>query len=924
MTSLADFMKSHIATPGVGFTHTRIGDKMLNVYGGVYNIPDEDYPEFWKLYSQHIQSGKLEFLTEKQYSDGPLVVDLDFRYDADTEERKHTEEDIENIVSIYAEHLAEMVSGPMPTYDIYVSHKSTVNRQDDVTKDGIHLFFSVRVPRIIQKALRAVMLELLPQSLEHLPLINKWTDVLDEGITNGGTNWQLIGSRKPGNSAYEITHAFRVNGEEILPIDVGSIDKSKISVRCKKFPMVSANTSNENIMTLMSRKTTPSSSMSPKQRDRLSVGTSPSDVSAFIASIPDEKAGPFQTWASYVCMLIRKYRDTKTDAEMRNIIHEFSRKAADCYDEAKVDEWLEKYDDTKFPEDMRFPEASSITQEVRDASRQVLAQEVATTPKTEYGESDEDFATIAFNRLKNQYVYSQGQLFYKNGNIWSNDTRSYSSSLRSSIIALKMKRRFIKEVKGGTVITEINYCDMMKNVKNVASRVEDKIIENPDPEFYQKLHSTTLGKLCFNDGVYDFRRRAFYEWNSEELKKNPVYSLTKIHRNFPKAVDSAFKKECYDKVFLASLGEENTKRWIPFLSRAVAGELQDKLFGTIITNRDCSKGVTNDWLMAAFGDYVRQTDSKNFLVQRERSGGDAAKENGWLVDFQTVRLMLISEFPIDMKNKGMKINSTLIKSINSGGDKIEGRKNFKDSMTFNIQSTTIFMVNDLPAFTANDVLEKCIEITTTVQFKTQAYIDEQLKAAAGNEDLIAYRTKNLKIADENLRGDVKSDKYADALVHIIIDNYQDKSIQVIRDNLVDGDQDIKLDETIFTTYKITGNPKHFTSNEELKEFAIECDCSLKKLKSQIKGMGNVTDGWGGSNNKQKGIRGIISRSVFETEELKVKQIESLAFIKRWVIASIQRHAYKRLLEKKHNDMKRLEEQNASHAKLFNRVIKVAQ
>jgi phage/plasmid-associated DNA primase len=377
MSSLADFLLAHKPAAGGAYTHTRIGDKTLGVFGGVFNIPDEDYAEFWQLYSKHIQSGKQEYLTEKQYADGPLVVDLDFHYAPEVEDRQHNEDDIVNIIELYAEHLAEMVDGDMPTYEIYVSHKSAVNMLDEKTKDGIHIFFSVRVPRIIQKALRAVMLRLLPQTLEHLPLINSWDGVLDEGITNGGTNWQLLGSRKPGNKVYEITHAYRVAGVEISIIDIANIDKSKISVRCKDFPMVSANTSNETIMTLMSRKATPTSSISPKPR----LSISGSDASAFIKSIPDEKAGPFQTWASYCCMLIRKYREIKTDAELRDIIHEFSRKAADCYDEAKVDDWiLNKYDDAKFPEDMRFPEfeASAITAEVREASRQVLAQEVVT------------------------------------------------------------------------------------------------------------------------------------------------------------------------------------------------------------------------------------------------------------------------------------------------------------------------------------------------------------------------------------------------------------------------------------------------------------------------------------------------------------------------------------------------------------------
>lgn len=353
MATYTDFMKAHIAKLGVGYTHTRIGDRSLGVFGGVYNITDEDYPEFWQLYSQHLQSGKQEYLTEKQYPDiGPLIVDMDFRYAPDVEDRKHSEEDIENIVGLYAEQLAEMVSGEVPTYDIYVSHKSAVNMLDDLTKDGIHIFFGVSVPRIIQKALRAVMLELLPQSLGHLPLINKWTDVLDEGITNGGTNWQLLGSRKPANKAYEITHAFRVEGVEISIIDLASIDRSKISVRCKDFPMVSVNTSNENIMTLMSRKTptTPSCADEPDDEpdDEPAVATDAVDVDearAFIdANTTAKEAKGYATWSKVMFKIANKFGKTAQGLEMAIY---FSQKDKKKFNREDVKTFWDKIDLSK-------------------------------------------------------------------------------------------------------------------------------------------------------------------------------------------------------------------------------------------------------------------------------------------------------------------------------------------------------------------------------------------------------------------------------------------------------------------------------------------------------------------------------------------------------------------------------------------------
>ena len=40
--------------------------------------------------------------------------------------------------------------------------------------------------------------------LSELPLQNDYKSVIDKGIVTGKTNWQLYGSRKPGNEAYEL------------------------------------------------------------------------------------------------------------------------------------------------------------------------------------------------------------------------------------------------------------------------------------------------------------------------------------------------------------------------------------------------------------------------------------------------------------------------------------------------------------------------------------------------------------------------------------------------------------------------------------------------------------------------------------------------------------------------------------------------
>ena len=205
------FMKHHISKPGEAFTHTRIGDKSLNVHGGVYTIPPAILPVFWKKYHTHVfETGKQEFLTEKQNPEkGVIVVDFDFRYEKSITKRQHTKEHVLDMIQSYIQTLETIVEIPADAQiPIYIFEKSDVNQLDDLTKDGIHMMIGAYVDRPIQRMLRARMLKELPEIWTDLPITNKWEDVLDEGISRGHTNWQLYGSRKPGHKAYMMKYHF--------------------------------------------------------------------------------------------------------------------------------------------------------------------------------------------------------------------------------------------------------------------------------------------------------------------------------------------------------------------------------------------------------------------------------------------------------------------------------------------------------------------------------------------------------------------------------------------------------------------------------------------------------------------------------------------------------------------------------------------
>ena len=146
---LTDFLLNHNAKKmDKPTTHTRIGDKNSNIYGGNYHIPQEEKEIFYKLYYDHVFiKKKMEYLTETQIENGPLLVDFDFRYSYDVDERQHGKEHIQDIITLYLEELKEffIFEEEKPFY-VYVMEKQHVNKvqEDNITKDGILFWNSNR------------------------------------------------------------------------------------------------------------------------------------------------------------------------------------------------------------------------------------------------------------------------------------------------------------------------------------------------------------------------------------------------------------------------------------------------------------------------------------------------------------------------------------------------------------------------------------------------------------------------------------------------------------------------------------------------------------------------------------------------------------------------------------------------------------
>jgi P4 family phage/plasmid primase-like protien len=212
---LGEFLAKHSTKDGPIPTHTRIPDNELKIYGGAYIIPNEELDTFHTLYYDSVfVKKKKEYLTEKQLeNNGAMVVDFDFRYKYDVDTRQHSSEHIQDMILLYLEEFKECYKfEENKPFNIFIFEKPQVNRLGDksLTKDGIHMLIGIKIDYTMQMLIRDNMLKKLPDIWD-MPLINDWDSVLDVGISKGSTNWQLYGSRKPGNEAYELIQHYSIS-----------------------------------------------------------------------------------------------------------------------------------------------------------------------------------------------------------------------------------------------------------------------------------------------------------------------------------------------------------------------------------------------------------------------------------------------------------------------------------------------------------------------------------------------------------------------------------------------------------------------------------------------------------------------------------------------------------------------------------------
>jgi len=751
---LGPYLKSKTCN-GNPSTNTRIGDKTSNICGGNYHIPVNEYSKFLQCYHDHVFTcGNMEYLTEKQLiEDGPIMIDVDLHYSPSIKERQHSIEHITDGLCIYMDKCGEILDIPDDTsVEIFIMEKPNVNCLPEKTKDGIHIIIGLSMHKAGQVLLRERVSEELKAMWDDLPIINEWDDVLDEGIVKGYTNWQLYGSRKPGHEAYKLTNhvIFTKSGGEwsmrekdINKFDLGTHIR-KLSARYSDYPKYDfsedAKTIVEDNKNNLNNKKTKTKTAKDKTLDNAanldnfiddmfenleSLDYKLKETHDYTMALPESYYGPgshnkwirvgwalastspklFTTWLKFmsrdVCRDTLKGVDGKFDwsnvPEMRAMWDTFgSSENADGLTNRSIIYWCKRDAEDKYREihkaTVDYYIFESISSERDKKDRSATEYDIS---RTLYHMYKDEFVCVS---IKNNCWYE-----YKTQRWFENDSGNslrlkISGELHSAYLKCIMSKvNYLHTIDQTDPAYEVSQyqlnklCDIANYLKktqwknNIMKEARELFF---DGDFMNKLDQNPY-LLCFNNCIIDFKEKVSRKGRPDDyISKCTNIDYVKLDevKHYDTICDI---KEFFKQLFP---DEELCRYMWEHLASCCVGTNENQTFNIYTGSGRNGKSKLAELMTKALGEY-KATVPITLITQKRNSIGSTSSE---IVQLKGARYAVMQE-----PSKGDKINEGIMKEI-TGGDPIQGRALFKDTITFVPEFKLVVCTNTLFDIKSND------------------------------------------------------------------------------------------------------------------------------------------------------------------------------------------------------------------------------
>ncbi len=461
-----------------------------------------------------------------------------------------------------------------------------------------------------------------------------------------------------------------------------------------------------------------------------------------------------------------------------------------------------------------------------------------------HGEDTSEIARYLWdNTLSHRITPCYGKLYFKSfhTNLYLQNMDTIKAEINNFVTNQDL---YITDAKGDDMKLNKSISSRKDVVAQIISLASDT--KHSVSNFMDTVFDNSILKLNFNNGVYDFRTKQFIN------DQCAVEGFFKIEYDYTNDRNPELIDEIYTRILNpmfaitnetnieARRSKEQMRDCILYrLARSVAGYYEDKNWFRLEGLRNSGKGVLNTLLETTIGPYIATCDSGNFLFKSGSISKDAAKDNMFLYGMQLHRIINVQEFTIP-PNKPMFINGSLIKSICSGGDRIEAREHYGMPVKLRCQATLIFAANEYPDISPANTMDYC-----TVWGMESRFIDTETFPEKDKIPGYMYYPRDNTIKDFIKRQDVGL-----AFLHILMDalefpegkrKYPETILaeQAEYDDQVGGDNTLSLLNSII---QFTNNPADYVSNADIQSKLISKNIVLGKmvLSRHLKSIGAVS------------------------------------------------------------------------------------
>ena len=331
----------------------------------------------------------------------------------------------------------------------------------------------------------------------------------------------------------------------------------------------------------------------------------------------------------------------------------------------------------------------------------------------------------------------------------------------------------------------------------------------------EKQHSS-LGKILFKNGYYDFHKELFYDKAVYPFKPDIVF-FGRIHHNFGQ-FDTDYMEDIKKRLFIDVLGEEMGEYLILNLARGLAGDCMKRiLFGLGGTNG--GKSVLTMALQYACGDYYGTFNAVNLCCKNNVN--DEAQNMRWCLLLRYARIIVSSELKSDVN-----IDGNSIKKVSSGGDPLVARGHCSNEQSFVPHFLALAFANDIKKITPYDTA-----------------VDERLQIFSFNKTFVENPSNEFELKlDPNLKHEVQTLEFQKTLIGLFIHAYMNKT----KFNTIPAQAtyckkewvstDANPVETFITDYEFTNNMDDYVKSSDIEYWLTQkkLGISICKFTAELK------------------------------------------------------------------------------------------